>query len=265
MGEEEQKSSASSEGEEVRNNHREEGVVVLAEKTKEEEEMKKTEREVKRTNVSSIPPTKEDSASLPPTTTTIPQKKPSNHFHFHLPPYTLDEEIAYAWATQPFSPRTGVDAVFECWMQCENEKCLKWRRIPRIVGKVLEQGRAAVETQLVKDAGKGMIARTCEDKGNEDAQTTTTTNTTTETTNTSNNKREIWTCKDVVDARYDSCEKPQELSDDDIDRLMADADEAAEKEVRKQMNSKAMKEEEKKKQLILLPLFRIRQKNLKSI
>ena len=243
MSEEEQKSSSDGEGEEVRNHHHhheEEGVVVvLAKKTKEEEEERKKqneEEEVKRTtNVSSIPPT------------TIPQKKPSNHLHFHLPPYTLDEEIAYAWATQPFSPRTGVDAVFECWMQCENGECLKWRRIPRIVGKVLEQGRAAVETQLVKDAGKGMIARTCEDEGNEDARTRTTTNTTTETTNASNNKREIWTCKDVVDARYDSCEKPQELSDDDIDRLMADADEAAEKEVRKQMNSKAMKEEEKKK------------------
>ena len=236
MSEEEQKSSSDGEGEEVRNHHHE-GVVVLAEKTKEEEERKKqNEEEVKRTtNVSSIPPT------------TIPQKKPSNHLHFHLPPYTLDEEIAYAWATQPFSPRTGVDAVFECWMQCENGECLKWRRIPRIVGKVLEQGRAAVETQLVKDAGKGMIARTCEDEGNEDARTRTTTKTTTETTNASNNKREIWTCKDVVDARYDSCEKPQELSDDDIDRLMADADEAAEKEVRKQMNSKATKEEEKKK------------------
>jgi hypothetical protein len=57
---------------------------------------------------------------------------------FHPPPYTLDEEISYAWATQPFSPRRGVDAVFECWMQCENENCSKWRRIPRIVGKVLE-------------------------------------------------------------------------------------------------------------------------------
>ena len=52
--------------------------------------------------------------------------------------------------------------------------------------------RAAVETQLVKDKpGKRMIARTCEDEGNEDARTRTTTNTTTETTNASNNKREI--------------------------------------------------------------------------
>ena len=39
-------------------------------------------------------------------------------------------------------------------MQCENEKCLKWRRIPRIVGKVLEQGRKAVETLV--NAGKGI-------------------------------------------------------------------------------------------------------------
>ena len=47
----------------------------------------------------------------------------------------------------------------------------------------------------------------------------------------------------MLDARYDSCEKPQELSDDAIDQLMADADEAAEKEIK----TKSQKEEEKKK------------------
>jgi len=197
----------------------------------------------------------------------IPQSKDffqQNARAFHPPPYTLDEEISYAWATQPFSPRRGVDAVFECWMQCENENCSKWRRIPRIVGKVLEQGRAAVERQLVKDAGKEMIVRTTtteeeeedieegqerrgkqQTEGNDDDAATTTTTTHTETNNTTS--RKVWTCKDVLDARYDSCEKPQELSDDDIDQLMADADEAAEKEVQKQVQSKAQKEEEKKK------------------
>ena len=175
---------------------------------------------------------------------------------FHPPPYTLDEEIAYAWAMQPFSPRRGVHAALECWMQCENEGCGKWRRIPRIVGKVLEVGREAVEKQLVKDAGEGMIERktietttTTMEGGNDDAKETTEgreerdVRTTTETTLKSSEQQKLWTCKDVLDARYDSCEKPQELSDDAIDQLMADADEAAEKEIK----TKSQKEEEKKK------------------
>ena len=180
-----------------------------------------------------------------------PEEEEKKKMAFHPPPYTLDEEIAYAWAMQPFSPRRGVHAALECWMQCENEGCGKWRRIPRIVGKVLEVGREAVEKQLVKDAGEGMIERktttTTTMKGGNDENAKETTEgreerdvrTTTETTL----QQKLWTCKDVLDARYDSCEKPQELSDDAIDQLMADADEAAEKEIK----TKSQKEEEKKK------------------
>ena len=144
----------------------------------------------------------------------------SNNTVTYMDGVTVDAED-FAWTVQTLEPRRKLEAVHECWMQCENERCLKWRRVPAIVAQRVLRKQSIDSYVEEKDSvncvnGDQTVSTGGADgRGGNEAQ---------------NNTRVKWTCEDGRDARFDSCDRAQELDDDAIDELMAEADRAAEEE-----------------------------------
>eukprot|EP00854_Cymbomonas_tetramitiformis_P017922 gene17922-21340_t len=49
--------------------------------------------------------------------------------------------------------------------------------------------------------------------------------------------RDGWTCKDNTDRRFASCDSPQELSDDEIDQILAEQESSEEEEEEEEENA----------------------------
>jgi endonuclease III len=98
----------------------------------------------------------------------------------------------------------------EAWIECSNENCGKWRRVPKgmsnallVHGKTLNEHSAEVEYLN-------------------------------------------WTCSRSFDNRYNSCEKVQEMENDDIDELVRDAEKMRIDDEEKRANDKKMREKKEK-------------------
>ena len=100
----------------------------------------------------------------------------------------------------------------EAWIECSNEECSKWRRIPKaLADSLLTHGKTpSVEVEYLN-----------------------------------------WTCSRSFDKRYNACDKPQEMLNDDIDELVREAetlrreDEEQKAKVKKMREKKAKLREER--------------------
>ena len=130
----------------------------------------------------------------------IPAMSPLEQLHYN------ERQMWNDFSKTPLTKRRFSEK--EAWIECSNEECGKWRRIPK-----------ALADSLLSHA-------------------TTSDNVDAEYLN--------WTCSRSFDKRHDACDKPQEMLNDDIDELVREAETLRKEDEVQKSREKKMRENKAK-------------------